>query len=188
MKSSKVKKFFLTFLILFGIFLLFGGWRILYDLWQAREVIRFVYITKKYAQKWEKMKMADTYGGKTPEETLQMYIEAVERGDYELASKYMVIEKQEEELQSLKTAPKQNIERFLQILKSLKKDDKLAWFERMYEDDVKKFGLNQPKEEYIRNLMELYKNDETMRTEVEGYDFTVDFVRYPNGIWKIKEF
>ena len=37
--------------------------------------------------------MADTYGGKTPQATLQMYIEAVEKGDYELASKYFVEKK-----------------------------------------------------------------------------------------------
>lgn len=40
--------------------------------------------------------MADTYGGKTPQETLRMYITAVEKGDYDLASKYFVIEKQKE--------------------------------------------------------------------------------------------
>ena len=34
--------------------------------------------------------MTDTYGGKTPQETLRMYIDAVEKGDYELASKYFV--------------------------------------------------------------------------------------------------
>ena len=39
---------------------------------------------------------ADTYGGKTPQETLTMFISAVEVGDYELASKYFVVEKQEE--------------------------------------------------------------------------------------------
>src|SRR3990167_1902802 len=41
--------------------------------------------------------LRDTYGGKTPQETLAMYIEAVEKGDYELASKYFVEEKREEE-------------------------------------------------------------------------------------------
>src|SRR3989338_7586036 len=36
--------------------------------------------------------MADTYGGKTPQETLRMYIEAVEKGNYELASRYFIEE------------------------------------------------------------------------------------------------
>ncbi len=41
-------------------------------------------------------KAADTVGGKTPQETLDLFIAAVEKGDYELASKYFVIEKQAE--------------------------------------------------------------------------------------------
>lgn len=38
----------------------------------------------------------DTYGGETPEETLSLFIKALETGDVELASKYFVVEKQEE--------------------------------------------------------------------------------------------
>lgn len=35
---------------------------------------------------------ADTYGGQTPEETLQLFIEALKAGDIELASKYFALE------------------------------------------------------------------------------------------------
>ena len=38
----------------------------------------------------------DTYGGKTPEETLALFIAALKKGDIELASRYFVPEKQEE--------------------------------------------------------------------------------------------
>ena len=41
-----------------------------------------------WQKNYEKAMREDTYGGKTPQETLQMYIDAVEKGDYELASKY----------------------------------------------------------------------------------------------------
>ncbi len=37
----------------------------------------------------------DTYGGDTPEETLQLFIEALKKGDTDLASKYFVLDKQE---------------------------------------------------------------------------------------------
>jgi len=40
--------------------------------------------------------MEDTYGGETPEETLELFISALEKGDVELASKYFVLDKQEE--------------------------------------------------------------------------------------------
>lgn len=37
---------------------------------------------------------ADNYGGATPEETLRLFVEALEKKDYELASKYYSVEQQ----------------------------------------------------------------------------------------------
>lgn len=44
-----------------------------------------------WKEKYEKAMTEDTYGGKTPEETLQMFIDALKKGDVELASKYFVL-------------------------------------------------------------------------------------------------
>ncbi|MEK7479448.1 MAG: hypothetical protein AAB634_02875 [Patescibacteria group bacterium] len=66
--------------------------------------------------------MADTYGGKTPQETLQMYIEAVEKGDYELASKYFVEKKRSEELKSFEKSPKENLDNMVSLLKNAQFD------------------------------------------------------------------
>jgi len=41
---------------------------------------------------YKKAREEDTYGGKTPEETLQMFIEALKQGDVELASKYFALD------------------------------------------------------------------------------------------------
>ncbi len=46
----------------------------------------------------------DTYGGKTPEETWGMFLDALKKGDVELASKYIVPEKREERLLDFKKA------------------------------------------------------------------------------------
>jgi len=43
----------------------------------------------------------DTFGGDTPEETLSLFIDALEKGDVELASKYFVIDEQEKWLNNL---------------------------------------------------------------------------------------
>ncbi|MDP3769893.1 MAG: hypothetical protein U1A23_00915 [Candidatus Sungbacteria bacterium] len=40
--------------------------------------------------------LSDTYGGNTPEETLQLFIDALKKGDTDLAAKYFVLDKQEE--------------------------------------------------------------------------------------------
>jgi len=48
----------------------------------------------------------DPYGGATPEETLRLFIEALEKKDYTLASNYFVPEKRKEELNLLPDAVK----------------------------------------------------------------------------------
>lgn len=59
----------------------------------------------------------DTYGGETPEETLSLFIKALEAGDVELASKYFVVEKQEEGLSDLKIASqRKNLVEYISIL------------------------------------------------------------------------
>jgi len=54
---------------------------------------------QEYFRYYEALKEAyaeDKYGGDTPEETLQLFIDALKAGDVELASKYFVVEKQKE--------------------------------------------------------------------------------------------
>ncbi len=53
---------------------------------------------KQYEKEDYAAAMADTYGGKTPKETLQLYIAALEKRDYALAAKYFIGGKQEKEL------------------------------------------------------------------------------------------
>lgn len=50
----------------------------------------------------EDLEKADTFGGKTPEETFDMFLEALKKNDAELASKYYDVRVQEEALKSLK--------------------------------------------------------------------------------------
>lgn len=121
-------------------------------------------------QEWDRMQkeyeaaqMADTYGGETPQETLRMFIEAMEKEDYELASKYFVISRQKLELEDAKAASRENIENILGMLREC--------LEKMENNPLEEVGG--------------YSFDKT------GYlieePIMVDFVMYPNGIWKIEE-
>jgi len=56
----------------------------------------------KMMEELERPYREDTYGGKTPEETLRMYLDALKKGDLELAAKYRRIDAQERELELLK--------------------------------------------------------------------------------------
>ena len=63
----------------------------LYRQWSQQRYIASVEVLKAEYKN-------DTYGGATPEETMQMFIKAFQAGDLELASKYFIIEKREEYL------------------------------------------------------------------------------------------
>ena len=56
----------------------------------------------RYYELLQKAYKDDTYGGSTPEETLELFKKALEKGDIELASKYFVIEKQKETSKDLR--------------------------------------------------------------------------------------
>ena len=92
------------FFTIFAIgFLVAGGWW-----WQTDGQYRGVSFVSgdpdisspgEYARYYEALKRAyetDIYGGETPDETLALFIEALKKGDIDLASKYFVVEKQEE--------------------------------------------------------------------------------------------
>jgi hypothetical protein len=85
--------------------------------------------------KYEKAMAEDIYGGKTPEETLKLFIEALEKGDIELASKYFVLRddgsvdpKWLEGLRTTKEAGK--FEETIQILSEAKPDLEGRAYER----------------------------------------------------------
>ncbi len=58
-------------------------------------------IIQKRIEQQEQKYIDDTYGGKTPEETYSMFLEALKRKDIELASRYFVLEKQKEYAKAL---------------------------------------------------------------------------------------
>lgn len=86
----------------FGIFLaiifVIGGAYFVWDRYfsEAGQARRFIKEQTKAYEKAEKAYIeamtADTYGGKTPEETLKMFVDALRKEDVELASKYFMLD------------------------------------------------------------------------------------------------
>jgi len=98
--KRKFWKFAMIFCgIIIGILALYiiGNWA--WRTYQWRQSEKIGKAAEESIKKWQQEDyaeaMADTYGGKTPQETLQMFIDAVEKGDYELASKYFLGDRQE---------------------------------------------------------------------------------------------
>lgn len=132
-----------------------------YYVWSQNKTIDSV--AKNYLQMLEDKearKMEDTYGGKTPQETLQMFIEAVEKGDYDLASKYFIESKREEWKENLIEAS--NVGRIDAFLKPI-----------LVARDSIDNDLSVPIE---------YGSYYTIRKPV-----LVEFILYPNDIWKLTD-
>ncbi|MBI5220960.1 MAG: hypothetical protein HY978_03980 [Candidatus Liptonbacteria bacterium] len=60
---------------------------------------------------------ADSYGGSTPQATLRLFIAALDRDDYKLASRYFVIGFQSDELLALERTPPADLARKLAQLR-----------------------------------------------------------------------
>lgn len=58
-------------------------------------------IEARTLQPYIKLWREDVYGGKTPEETWRLYLDALKKGDIELASKYFVVEERDRKLRGL---------------------------------------------------------------------------------------
>lgn len=82
----------------------------------ARMTAEYVAGQKAQSVALEKAYREDAYGGATPEETLGLYVEALEKGDFDLASKYYIPEEQADELSLLNETP-DSVNKFIAILR-----------------------------------------------------------------------
>lgn len=121
----------------------------------------------------------DTYGGKTPEETYDMFIDALKKGDVELASKYFVIEDQEN---------------WAKILNQFQVGNSLGAFieERISIKNRWKKIETEDKNVTVFRYNILIKKDTTSNFEGEeinipagNYTNETIFNKYPSGVWKI---
>lgn len=72
------------------------GLSILYGVQYLRQKYNPEYQAEQLVKGLEKQYAEDTYGGDTPEETLRLFIDALKKGDTDLAAKYFVLDKQGE--------------------------------------------------------------------------------------------
>ena len=114
---------------------------------------RVVAYQDKYVKYLEEFNKQDIYGGNTPEETLELYIKALEARDFELASKYFVLRDQEKEFGELKELTSDELLGYLSVLKL---EIKSTYFEIFDE-----YELGVYDEEGYLIIARLVKNKET---------------------------
>jgi len=94
-----IQKKYLIVLILLLAIGLFSGFFIWFfnpQMRQARQLKKGIENFNQALKVAEEKYANDTYGGITPEETYQLFLEALKKQDIDLASKYFILDKQEE--------------------------------------------------------------------------------------------
>lgn len=89
--TARFVKFLGVFLAIIG--LVSGGYWIWFNYYSATAKMQANY--EKYEDwqaAYDKAMREDIYGGKTPQETLSMFIDALKKGDIDLASKYFALD------------------------------------------------------------------------------------------------
>ncbi len=88
---SVLKKMLIVVLVIVGALVL---WALIDSFYQAWQGYKWQKQTDKFQAALEQPYKEDTYGGKTPEETWGMFLDALKKGDIDLASKYYDVEHQ----------------------------------------------------------------------------------------------
>jgi len=86
---------------------------------------------RNYVDAYIQLQLKDNIGGDTPEQTVDMFIEALKKGDYDLASKYFVIDEQEKWRKMFNEATKQQNEDWAKELES----EKILWRKEKLDED-----------------------------------------------------
>ena len=148
-----------------------GPWLRQWQEWRAARTLQ---------NELEKLYRNDKYGGKAPEETFDMFIAALEKGDIELASKYFVIEKQES---------------WLKTLEEYKKEGLVGDFANELKNTTSKWvkvESNDPNVAQYDSATEItegttitMKSGEKINVPKGNYANATIFKKYPSGVWKI---
>jgi len=131
--SSVGRKIFIGILIFVGLMLAVWIGSAAYSGWQG---YKWQKQTDAFQESLRRPYREDTYGGKTPEETWAMFLAALREGNVDLASKYFVVEKQEEWRGRLEVIIRDNLETALNNYSTFSvekgiEDDKAYYYIKM---------------------------------------------------------
>ena len=120
---------------------------------------------------WQRQLSEDTYGGETPQETLNMFIEALRNEDLELASKYFAPEMDEE------NPEKMTLQGHLEYLQGIKEKGFIQRMADEFENFDKNFRWSENSHWFV-----FYNNDGSTEFRV-----CIDLSEN-SGLWKIENF
>jgi hypothetical protein len=144
---------------------------------------------QKQLDKLEKPYREDKYGGKTPEETFDLFISALKKEDtcpavrkslcgIDLASKYFTIPKQESWLDTLREYKDRRL--LANLVDELDATKKIWKKSQTNPDIIEFYSYTNIDRETIAEF-----NGQKLAVPAGKYSSTTRFEKYPSGIWKI---
>ena len=135
---------------------------------------------KRLQAQWEKPYREDKYGGKTPDETYDLFIDALKKGDVELASKYFVLEKQNNWLETLQEYEKEGI--LLSFAEELENTKKIWEKSEKSDEETTSFTYRV----FIEKGSTATIDGQKVEVPPGDYINETVFSKYPSGVWKIE--
>ncbi len=177
MNTKKRKNIFLIsivilILILMGMFFYLGGWEEIKRMKEFKEesnlIREAIEKSDKIVDDYKNVLTGDIYGGKTPQETIDMFIASLENKDFELASKYFM--------------PNNNLSRsdFEEILKEKEKQGKITEI-----IDLLKRIEKAPRESINENKYFEFVVWDEKKEMIENSIFLI--FNELSGVWKIEQ-
>ena len=154
--SKNPLKFFIRGLLIIAI-----GFGAVYAIQFWRQRTNPEYQVLQYFKDLERQYREDPYGGSTPEETLQLFIDALKKGDIELAAKYFIIDGQKERREYLEKVKRAGNWKLL--------------VNELSRVNYSKKDFNGLGEIFVFNFYNTEDNT----------SMTLNIGKLPNGIWKI---
>lgn len=134
---------------------------------------------EKEAKRLEELYKNDVYGGKTPEETFDLFINALKKEDINLASRYFIIQKQESWFKTFEEYKNSNI--IADFVIELE-NSKNTWEKSITKNPnvVNFYGSTLVEKDTKVNF-----NGQELTVPADTYTNITRFEKYPSGIWKI---
>ncbi|MBI2451233.1 MAG: hypothetical protein HYV52_02775 [Parcubacteria group bacterium] len=139
---------------------------------------------KKLVEEMNRPYLEDTYGGKTPEETFAMFLDALKKGDIELASKYFVIGNfQEENKKYLKILEEKN-----NLSQSIQQWEDALISGTKFEGEKNDYSITYKVRIIKPTKLINYKTNQESILPIGEYTNSIIFMKYPSSnIWKIAD-
>lgn len=133
---------------------------------------------KRVQEEFERPYKEDKYGGKTPEQTFDMFLAVLRKGDIDLASKYFELENQEEWLEKLSQYKENN--NLSDFLKELERERK-EWEFIKNDGETAEYSYTVVVERATKTKF----GDQIIDIPPGEYKNSIIFIKSINKLWKI---